>query len=134
MGVRLRRFREQRSLTQAALARALGISASYVNQIESDQRPLTSPVLLRLVSAYGVDPREFSAEAADRLVAQLRDVFGDPGAGEAVSLGAARELAPTMPARARFVVELHSRYRRELARSESMTGRLEAGGGPGPAA
>ena len=52
MGVRLRRFREQRALTQAALARALGISASYVNQIESDQRPLTSPVLLRLVEAY----------------------------------------------------------------------------------
>ncbi|HEV7709976.1 MAG TPA: short-chain fatty acyl-CoA regulator family protein [Asanoa sp.] len=124
MGVRLRRFREQRDLTQAALARALGISASYVNQIESDQRPLTSPVLLRLVEAYGVDPREFSAEAADRLVAQLRDVFGDPGAGEPVTLAEARELTTTMPAVARFVVELHSRYRRELARSESIAGQI----------
>src|ERR1700754_5199539 len=101
MGVRLRRFREQRSLTQAALARALGISASYVNQIESDQRPLTSPVLLRLVEAYGVDPREFSAEDADRLLAQIRDVFGDAGAGEPVTLAEARELTPTMPAVAR---------------------------------
>ena len=42
VGVRLRRFREERGLTQAALASALGISPSYVNQLESSQRPLTA--------------------------------------------------------------------------------------------
>jgi transcriptional regulator with XRE-family HTH domain len=46
VGVRLRRFREERGLTQAALASALGISPSYVNQMESSQRPMTASVLL----------------------------------------------------------------------------------------
>src|ERR1700721_3023294 len=40
VGVRLRRFREERGLTQAALASALGISPSYVNQLESSQRAM----------------------------------------------------------------------------------------------
>ena len=33
MGVRLRRLREERGMTQAALARALDLSPSYLNQI-----------------------------------------------------------------------------------------------------
>ena len=34
MGVRLRRLREERGMTQVALARALDLSASYLNQLE----------------------------------------------------------------------------------------------------
>ena len=34
LGVRLQRLRERHALSQAALARSLGISASYLNQIE----------------------------------------------------------------------------------------------------
>ena len=46
MGVRLRRLREEHGLTQAALARQLGLSASYFNQIEQNQRPMTLALLL----------------------------------------------------------------------------------------
>ncbi|MGH6617243.1 helix-turn-helix domain-containing protein, partial [Sphingomonas sp.] len=45
MGVRLRRLREERKLTQAALAQTLDISTSYLSQLEQNQRPLTVPVL-----------------------------------------------------------------------------------------
>ena len=39
-GARLRRLRNERvRLTQAALAQALDLSTSYVNQLENDQRP-----------------------------------------------------------------------------------------------
>lgn len=34
MGVRLKRLREERGLTQVALARALELSPSYLNQLE----------------------------------------------------------------------------------------------------
>ena len=34
MGVRLRRLREEKKLKQIELAQALGISASYLNQLE----------------------------------------------------------------------------------------------------
>gem|GEM_PF-6854454 len=43
VGSRLRQLRRERDLSQAALAQALGLSASYVNQIEHDVRPLTVP-------------------------------------------------------------------------------------------
>lgn len=129
IGVRLRRLREERGLTQAALARALGISASYVNQIESNQRPLTARVRFRLADTFGVDPAEFSTEAADRLVAQLRDVFGDASLGETASMAEAQELAATMPAVGRLLVELHRRYRHGLAVNEAITSRIDAGAG-----
>ena len=45
MGARLRRLREDRGLTQAALASALGLSPSYLNQLENNQRPLTVSLL-----------------------------------------------------------------------------------------
>ncbi|WP_373926393.1 helix-turn-helix domain-containing protein, partial [Enterobacter hormaechei] len=40
LGLRLLRLREQRGYSQADLARALGLSASYLNQIERNKRPL----------------------------------------------------------------------------------------------
>src|ERR1700727_3758402 len=81
VGVRLRRFREERGLTQAALASALGISPSYVNQLEASQRPMTATVLLKLASVYDADLSQFSAEDAARLLAQLRDVLPSPRSG-----------------------------------------------------
>ena len=52
LGYKLRRLREQRALTQAALAKQLELSPSYLNQIENNQRPLTLPVLLRIASIF----------------------------------------------------------------------------------
>ncbi|MBQ5459475.1 MAG: helix-turn-helix transcriptional regulator, partial [Rhodocyclaceae bacterium] len=61
MGIRLRRLRAQRGMSQSALAQALELSPSYVNQMEQNQRPLTAAVLLRL-QAIGVDVRQFSGD------------------------------------------------------------------------
>jgi predicted transcriptional regulator/transcriptional regulator with XRE-family HTH domain len=127
VGVRLRRFREERGLTQAALASALGISPSYVNQLESSQRPMTAAVLLRLASVFDADLHQFSAEDADRLVAQLRDVLTDPSVGEPVSMAEIRELAVAMPAVGRYVIELHRRYRHGRDVNETILTRIDAG-------
>ena len=54
MGVKLRKLRAERGLSQIALAQALGLSPSYLNQIEQNQRPLTVQVLLKLHRALGV--------------------------------------------------------------------------------
>lgn len=119
MGVRLRRLREERGMTQVALARALDLSASYLNQIEQNQRPLTVPVLLKINAVFGVDVQRFSDDDEARLIAGLRDVLADTttdraadGLGEAVSLAEIRELAANMPAVARTLLALH-RGRRE---------------------
>src|SRR6202042_987126 len=127
VGVRLRRFREERGLTQAALASALGISPSYVNQLESSQRPMTATVLLKLASVYDADLSQFSAEDADRLVAQLRDVLTDPSVGEQISMAEIRELAAAMPAVGRYVIELHRRYRHGRDVNETIMTRIDSG-------
>src|SRR6202790_2214005 len=127
VGVRLRRFREERGLTQAALASALGLSPSYVNQLESSQRPMTSSVLLKRVSVYDADLQQFSAEDADRLAAQLRDVLTDPSVGEQISMAEIRELAASMPAVGRYVIELHRRYRHGRDVNETIMTRIDAG-------
>lgn len=52
----LRRLRRREGLTQAAMAARLGISPTYLNLIERNQRPLTGRVVLRVVDAFDFDP------------------------------------------------------------------------------
>ena len=56
-----------------ALARALGLSPSYLNQLEQDQRPLSEAVLERIHVVLGIDIQQFSEDEEARLLAQLRD-------------------------------------------------------------
>ena len=124
MGARLQRLREERHLSQVALAKSLGISASYLNQIERNQRPLTVPILLRVSSVLGVDAQLFSEHDSAGLVADLRDVLGEQRDGDAASLAELRMLADNMPAVARSVLQLHRRYRTLGERADLLAARL----------
>ena len=75
VGSRLRQLRRERDLNQASLAATLGLSASYVNQIEHDVRPLTVPVLLRITEVFGVDATFSSRDDDSRLLAEIQDVI-----------------------------------------------------------
>ena len=77
MGVKLRSLRAERGLSQTALAQALDLSPSYLNQIEQNQRPLTVQVLLKLHRALGVDIQQFSEDDEARLLAALREALAD---------------------------------------------------------
>jgi len=132
MGVRLRRLREERGMTQVALARALDLSASYLNQIEQNQRPLTVPVLLKINAVFGVDVQRFSDDDEARLIAGLRDVLADVP-GESVSLAEVRELAANMPAVARTLLALHRGRREALERLEALGDDRNVGGVGGAA-
>ncbi len=124
MGVRVRRLREERGLTQAALAAALGLSTSYLSQLETNERPLTVSVLLKINAAFGVDVQLFSDDEEARLIADLRDALSDAQTGETVASAEIRELAANMPAVGRALVVLHRRYRAAMERSEAMAARL----------
>lgn len=127
MGVRLRRLREEHRMTQAALARTLGLSASYLNQLEKNQRPLTMQVLLKLRDTFGVDVQSFSDDEEARMVAALREVTANLPASAVggrdetqVSLAEIREVAASMPSVGRVLIQLHRRYREALERLDSM--------------
>ena len=95
LGHKIRRLRRQRELTQAETAERLGISPSYLNLLENNQRQVTVDLLLRIGEAFDVDLQSFAEDEGARLIGGLAEVFGDPlFAG---SLGALK-LAKDMPA------------------------------------
>ncbi|RYZ00904.1 MAG: XRE family transcriptional regulator [Comamonadaceae bacterium] len=134
MGVRLRRLRAERGMSQVALANVLGLSPSYLNQIEQNQRPLTVAVLLKISRALGVDVQQFSDDDEARLVADLRDALADNPGGEAVALPELREIATQMPAVGRALLALHRRQREAVEQLEAMSAQLGDGRGDVPTA
>lgn len=124
MGVRLKRLREERRLTQQALADALSISLSYLNQIENNQRPLTVSVLLKLNAVFGTDVQFFSDDDDARLIGELREALSDPAIGEPVSAADLRELAGNMPALARAFISQGRRLKQASDQAAAYAARL----------
>jgi transcriptional regulator with XRE-family HTH domain len=65
-------------LSQTQIAEGLGISPSYINLIERNQRPVTAQILLRLAEAYDLDLRDLATADEDRFFAELNEIFSDP--------------------------------------------------------
>lgn len=122
VGSRLRGLREDRGLSQAELARQLEISPSYLNQLERDRRPLTTPVLLRLTEAFGVDAAFFSTQDTSRLIAELREALLDEAVDVTVSATEIAQLASSQPSVARALVALRRRYRDTVAQTSALVG------------
>ena len=115
VGARLRQLRTERGLSQAALAKTLEISASYLNQIEHDVRPLTVPVLLRISEVFGVDATFFSSQDDTRLIAEMREVALDREMGIEADAQEIAEMVAAHPTLARAMVNLHRRFRNTTA-------------------
>lgn len=111
-GARVRRLRRELGLSQSGMANELGISASYLNLMERNQRPVTAQVLIRMAEAYNVDPRSFAREEETRLQSELDEVFADPlFRSQPVARDELRELADLAPSVAEAVQRLYSAYR-----------------------
>lgn len=112
VGTRLRQLRKERDLSQAALAAALDLSASYVNQIEHDVRPLTVSVLTRITEIFGVDATFFSRDDDSRLLAEIQSVLADEEhSSTQLDLQELAQLVDSHPSVARRLVDMHQRYR-----------------------
>lgn len=118
IGRTVRRLRSERGLTQQALAARLGISASYLNLIEHDQRAVTAALLIRLTETLGVELAALSGSAERQLEAGLREVLSDPMLGlDAVPEQEVATLAASAPNAARAVLALYRAWR--VAREDS---------------
>ena len=62
IGPTLRRLRGAQGLSQQALAQKLGISTSYLNLIEHDQRSVTANLLFKLAEILDVDLDRLSGD------------------------------------------------------------------------
>lgn len=112
LGPQIRRLRRERGLTQAQMAAELGVSASYVNLIERNQRTASANILVRLARAYGVDVAALDGTDEANLLARLTEAFADPvlrGAG--VTREDAVELATGNPVLGEAVATLFGAWR-----------------------
>jgi len=127
-GARLRRLRRERSLTQADAADMLGLSPSYLNLLERNQRPLTARVLLAIAATFDIDVRGL-AEGSDRqLVTDLESAAADPAlAVLALDRTELTELAETQPRAAEAMTLLHQAYRNAADSSADLAAQLEGG-------
>lgn len=121
-GPRIRRIRNDLELTQAAMAEALGISASYLNLIERNQRPLTVQLMMQLSSVYGINADQL-ANPNDAMVGALKEVFADPLlADEVPNADELVEFADATPNVASAFVKLYRAYSERAQRLSDLTG------------
>ncbi|MEZ4318795.1 MAG: short-chain fatty acyl-CoA regulator family protein [Myxococcota bacterium] len=78
LGGKIRAIRRTHKLTQARLAEQLGISASYLNLIEHNRRPLPATLLIQLARRFDLDLQTFAEDDSVRVHTDLMEVLGDP--------------------------------------------------------
>ena len=122
LGRRIRSLRVRLGVSQAELAKRLGISSSYLNLLEHDRRPVTAPLLLELARVLDVDLRVLSGGSADaELLSTLTEIFSEPLFEDhpltAADLSAFVEANPDI---ARAIVRLHQGYASSRASLETL--------------
>ena len=111
LGARMKRMRRDLGITQTRMAEDLGVSPSYLNLLERNQRPVTAQVLLRLAEAYDLDLKTLSADPESTSASGLGEVFSDQMFRD---LGIARhevaEVAESAPGVSEAIVRLYRAY------------------------
>jgi predicted transcriptional regulator/transcriptional regulator with XRE-family HTH domain len=125
-GPRLKRLRRERRLTQARMADELDVSPSYLNLMESNQRPITVQVLIRLADVYGIDPRDFMEIEGEQSVGDMEQILADPLFRDAaVPRAEVRDAAEHSPALLAAMLRLYRAY--STAREASEAGVFSGG-------
>ena len=130
LGGRLKRLRRSLDLSQTAMAADLGVSPSYLNHIERNQRPVSAQLLLRLAETYDVDLRNLGQSGGTDAEAELSEAFADPlFQGLSVPRHEIIQLAEDQPAAADAILRLYRAFsdRRVRDRVEA-----EVAGGAAP--
>ncbi|HMM64794.1 MAG TPA: short-chain fatty acyl-CoA regulator family protein [Mesorhizobium sp.] len=136
IGRRVRELREAGKATQAAFAERLGISTSYLNQIENNQRPVSATVLLALAENFQIDIASISGSDGDRLLSALREALADPVFDvHSPGLQELKLVVQNAPAFAHALIACHQAYRRnseQLASFDDRMVRADAFAEPAP--
>ena len=125
VGTRIRERRRALGVTQADLARRVGISASYLNLIERNKRGIAGPLLRRTAAALELGLDELDGAAERRLHDTLAEIAAAP---ELASLGieaaSAGELIGRYPGWARALAALARSERAASAEARALADRL----------
>ncbi len=130
IGGKIRRLRRQKHVSQADLAAALGISASYLNLLEHNRRNITVPLLFKVAGHFGIEPGELVESDESQLVGDLMELFGDDiFADTDLTNHEIRDLAFSNPGASRAILRLFDKYQEVKSspnRSDNADGDPEA--------
>ncbi|MBI2834608.1 MAG: DUF2083 domain-containing protein [Acidobacteria bacterium] len=130
LGSKVRVLRRQHRMTQAELARRLGISPSYLNLIEHNRRGFSADLLVRVAGILPIDYKTLSPEHDARTVAGLLEVFGDPlFDGLDLLASDVRDCATAHPTTAQAVLRLYEAYRGARESAQTLAATLAEGDG-----
>jgi len=120
-GAKLREIRVRLHLTQKEFAARLGVSLPYLNQMENNNRPVSTTVVLALAQEFGFDVAELSTGDAERLVTDMREAMADPVFADATPpVADLRLVASNAPGVARALLALHRAYSQAHERLASL--------------
>jgi len=123
IGLRISSKRRALGVSQAALARRAGISASYLNLIERNKRQVGGSLLIKLAQALELDIGELSGETEHRLIAEVEEALADPLLGN-IGAPSAHDLVAQQPAAALAIARLHRAYLGAQADADDYSDRL----------
>ncbi len=125
VGTRIRERRRVLGLTQAELARRVGISPSYMNLIERNRRAIAGPLLRRTAEALTLRLEELDGAAERRLLERLDEIAHAPElAAIGIETGAAADLVARYPGWARAMAALARSEREASAAARALADRL----------
>ena len=125
LGARVRQLRRQAGLTQAELARRVGVSASYLNLIEHNKRRIAGGLVLRIARELDVEVSDLDGAGERRLAEALVDIAAIPAVRDlGVETRAAGELIGRFPGWARALAALARSEQAATAQARALGDRL----------
>lgn len=114
-------------MTQAQFAERLGISPSYLNQMENNQRPVSASALVALAESFQLDMAELAGGESDRLLSAVKETLKDPVFSDYdPGLQELKLITQNAPGFAHALLRAHQAYRQnseQLARLDDSLGR-----------
>ena len=125
LGARIRTRRRELNITQAELARQIGISSSYLNLIEHNKRSIAGKLLVKIGNTLGLDPEELDGAAERRLLSTLDEIAHMPEIDRiGVEANLAGELIGRYPGWARAIAALARSEQEATENARAMADRL----------
>lgn len=127
IGFRISNRRKSLKISQAALARLVGISPSYLNLIENNKRDVGGALLNRIAGQLDIDIEELAGRTEQKLLQDLEEAYADPMV-ESLPFrpDERRELVAQYPASAAALARLHRAYSDAVASADAYADRLRS--------